>query len=138
MRQCNKHDGLYIDIADRVSKQSYDEKIQVGCVIVKDNNILAYGWNGTPSGMDNTTRDSNGITKKEVIHSEANAIAKLARTGGSSDNATLYCTHSCCWNCAKLILQAGVTRLVYIHEYDKESIKFLKENNVEVDQYGIN
>lgn len=123
----SKHDTLYMDMAHVTSWQSHDEQYKVGSVIVKDGQVLSQGWNGTPSGMDNTTRHHTGATKKEVIHSEANALMKLARNGGGSKDATIYCTHSPCWDCAKLIIQAGITRVVFDQVYDVESWQFLKE-----------
>ena len=130
-----RQDSLYLDIAKRVAKESWDDVYQVGCVIVKDENIISMGWNGTPSGCDNTTR-INGITKPEVIHSEANAITKLARTGGNSSGAVLYCTHSPCWECAKLILQSGIVRVVYRHLYDDASRQWLEEQGIDIGLVG--
>ena len=111
---------------------SHDDKYKVGCVIVKDDNIISMGWNGTPSGCDNTTR-VDGITLPEVIHSEANAITKLAKGGGSADGAVLYCTHSPCWECAKLVLQSGITRVVHRRIYDVQSAVWLEKMGVKVD-----
>ena len=130
----SKHDQLYIDMAHLVSHQSHDEKIKVGSVIVRDGQVLSQGWNGMPSGMENSTRHHTGCTRKEVIHSEANALMKLARNGGGSDNATLYCVYSPCWECAKLILQAGIKRVVYSRCYDQESVLFLKERGIELER----
>ena len=127
-----KHDQLYIDMATLVSHQSHDEEIQVGSIIVRDGQVLSQGWNGMPSGMPNQTRHHTGCTRKEVIHSEANALMKLARNGGGSRDATIYCTHSPCWECAKLILQAGIRRVVYHHCYDEQSVLFLKERGLEL------
>ena len=132
METC-KHDQLYLDMAHLVSHQSHDEQIQVGSVIVRDGQVLSQGWNGMPSGMPNQTRHATGCTHKEVIHSEANALMKLARNGGGSDRATIYCTHSPCWDCAKLILQAGISRIVYSHCYDETSVLFLKERGIELE-----
>lgn len=129
----NKHDQLYLDMAHLVSHQSHDEKIKVGAVIVRDGQVLSQGWNGMPSGMDNVTRAPAGATKKEVIHAEANALMKLARNGGGSDQATIYTKYSPCWECAKLILQAGISRVVYTHCYDEESVLFLKERGIELE-----
>ena len=129
----SKHDQLYIDMAHLVALQSHDEKTQVGCVIVRSGQVLSQGWNGMPSGMENATRCHTGCTKKEVIHSEANALMKLARNGGGSDAATLYCTHSPCWECAKLILQAGISRIRYTHCYDELSVLFLKKRGLDLD-----
>lgn len=111
---------------------SYDEKIKVGSIIVRNGQILSQGWNGTPSGMSNSTRDEAGITKPEVIHSEENALMKLAKNGGGSDGATIYCTHSPCYGCAKLILQAGIKRVVYSELYCSKSITFMKERGLEL------
>ena len=128
-----KHDQLYIDIAHVVAGQSHDEEIKVGSIIVREGQILSQGWNGMPSGMENVMRHSTGATKKEVIHSEANALMKLAKNGGGSNAATIYCTHSPCWECAKLILQAGINRIVYSHCYDEQSVLFLKERGLEIE-----
>lgn len=115
-----------MDIALRIGEMSKDNKYKVGSIIVKDGQILSQGWNGMPSGMDNETR-INGKTRPEVIHSEANALMKLAKHGGNCNGATIYCSYSPCWGCAKLILQAGITRLVYNKVYDKEALAFIKE-----------
>lgn len=128
-----KHDQLYVDMATLVSHQSHDKEIQVGSVIVRDGQVLSQGWNGMPAGMSNETRSSVGATRKEVIHSEANALMKLAKNGGGSNGATIYCTHSPCWDCAKLLLQAGITRIVYSHCYDEESVLFLKGREIELE-----
>ena len=132
MADC-KHDQLYIDMAHITGQQSHDEQYKVGSVIVRNGQILSQGWNGTPSGMDNKTRHHTGVTKKEVIHSEANALMKLAKNGGGSDGATIYCTHSPCWECSKLLLQAGITRVVYSHCYDETSVLFLKERGIDLE-----
>ena len=117
---------------------------KVGALIAKGNNILSYGWNGTPHGMDNETRDSDGNTKWEVIHAETNAIAKLAASTSSSEGATLYLTVAPCADCTKLILQSGIKRLVYKWPYLKEvngvritqnyALELLEDNGVEVAQ----
>ena len=115
-----------MDIAHRVGEMSYDEAYKVGSIIVKDGQILSQGWNGMPSGMGNDTR-IDGFTRPEVIHSEANALMKLAKHGGNCNGATIYCTYSPCWGCAKLILQSGIIRIVYDKIYDEKSLKFIKE-----------
>lgn len=130
MQTSDRYDNLYMDIALRVGAMSYDEDYKVGSIIVKDGQILSQGWNGMPSGMDNTMR-TDGYTNPEVIHSEANALMKLAKHGGNCDNATIYCTFSPCWNCAKLILQSGINKLVYKEVYDFGSLDFLKEMGIE-------
>lgn len=130
----SKHDQLYLDMAHLAAGQSHDEQIQVGSVIVRDGQVLSQGWNGMPAGMPNQTRSHTGCTKKEVIHSEANALMKLARNGGGSEGSTIYCTHSPCWECSKLLLQAGITRVVYSHCYDETSVLFLKERGLELER----
>ena len=125
-----KYDQLYINICHEIAQQSHDEEIKVGSLIEKDGTIISMGWNGMPTGMRNETRNWNGCTHKEVIHAEANALMKLAKTGGGSDGATLYCTHSPCWECAKLIVQAGITRVIYTHDYDTSAILFMKDRGI--------
>ena len=124
----SRYDQYYIDMAHVTSTMSHDMKTKVGCLIVKNGQILSQGWNGMPAGMDNDMRCNNGHTRKEVIHSEANALMKLARNGGSSEDSTLYSTHSPCWECSKLILQAGIKRVVFSTVYDPTSWQFLKEH----------
>jgi dCMP deaminase len=132
----NKFDYLYMDIALRVSEMSYSNRSKVGCVIVKDNNIVAFGWNGTPNGFDNRCEDENYNTIDEVIHSEENAICKAARQGISLNDSTIYLTLSPCPNCAKLIIQSGIKRVVYYEEYRiNKSIEFLKKCNIDVEKY---
>ena len=128
MCKTSRYDQYYIDLAHVTSSMSYDTKTKVGCLIVKDGQILSQGWNGMPSGMDNDMRCGNGHTRREVIHSEANALMKLARNGGSSEDSTLYSTHSPCWECAKLILQSGIARIVFSEVYDPTSWQFLQEH----------
>lgn len=111
---------------------SHDRRIQVGSIIVRDGQILSQGWNGTPSGMANSTRDRDGVTRPEVIHSEENSLMKLAKNGGGSNGATIYCTHSPCYGCAKLILQSGIRRVVYLQAYCEKSLTFMKERGLEL------
>lgn len=123
-----KYDELYIGIANRIALQSHDTDHKVGCVIVKDNNIIAMGWNGMPSGMSNECKLPSGTTKPEVLHAETNAIAKVSKSTMSAEGATLYCTLSPCLECAKLIYQAGISRVVYTKGYkDDSGILFLLE-----------
>ena len=129
MDKQQRYDELYLDIAQRISEMSHDTDKKVGAVIVKDNNILAFGFNGMPAGMDNECKTANGGTRKEVIHAEANAICKLARSTGSSEGATLYCTLSPCVECAKLILQSGITRIIFRETYEDEAGILLLYNN---------
>lgn len=126
-----RYDKYYIDLASRTALLSYDKNIKVGSVIVRDGQLVSQGWNGMPAGLDNDTR-TDGITNPEVIHSEANALMKLARNGGGSNGATIYCTHSPCFECAKLILQAGIVRIVYGEVYCMNSLKFMKERGLEL------
>mgnify|MGYP001147350452 CR=1 FL=1 len=129
-----KWDQLYLDIASRVGQMSHCDRAKVGALIVRDNNILAFGYNGTPAGADNCC-EIDGKTKKEVLHAETNAITKIARSTNTSEGATLYTTLSPCMECAKLIIQAGIKEVIY-HEkyYDESSITFLEDNNVKVKQ----
>jgi len=109
----------FMNIAVEVSKNSTAEKKKVGCIIVKNLNIIAIGYNGTPSGFDNICEE-NGKTKPEVLHAESNAIAKCATSENSSEGATMYCTYSPCMNCAKLIVQSKIKK-VYFKEYYKDT-----------------
>ena len=113
----NKLDKTYLEIAKVWSKMSYCKRKQVGCIIVKDKTIISDGYNGTPSGFENKCECKKGLTKDIVLHAEANALTKLAKSNNSSKGATLYTTLSPCLNCAKLILQSGITRLVFIKEH---------------------
>ena len=141
----SKWDLLYLDIADRVGLMSHAVRKKVGAVLVKDRNILAFGYNGTPAGMDNCCEfkmptderciKQELVTKPEVLHAESNAIAKIARSTQSSEGSTLYVTLSPCIECSKLIIQSGIKKVVYREKYrDETPITFLKANNIEVDQ----
>ena len=99
------------------ARNSYCKRRQVGALIVKDRMIISDGYNGTPAGFENICEDENGVTKPYVLHAEANAITKIARSGNNSDGATLYVTDSPCIECAKLIIQAGIKRVVDSREY---------------------
>jgi len=107
----------FATIAKETAKLSSAIKLQVGCVIVKDNRILSVGYNGTPSGWDNCCEE-DGKTKPEVLHAEANALMKLCQSTESSKGATLFVTHTPCIECAKLIYQAGISQVYYINEYN--------------------
>lgn len=113
----NKFDRSYLEMAAVWAKNSYCKRRQVGALIVKDRMIISDGYNGTPSGFENVCEDDNGVTKPYVLHAEANAITKVSKSGNSSDGATLYVTASPCLECAKLIIQAGIKRVVYSDEY---------------------
>lgn len=99
------------------AENSYCERRKVGALIVKDKMIISDGYNGTPSGFENVCEDEDGLTKPYVLHAEANAITKIARSGNCSDGATLYVTTSPCIECSKLIIQAGIKRVVYREKY---------------------
>lgn len=112
-----KFDSSYMEMAAIWAKNSYCRRRQVGALIVKDRMIISDGYNGTPSGFENVCEDENGITKPYVLHAEANAITKVAKSGNSSDGATLYVTAAPCIECSKLIIQSGIRRVVYRDEY---------------------
>tara|TARA_R100000353_G_C6503686_1_gene194776 strand:- start:71 stop:487 length:417 start_codon:yes stop_codon:yes gene_type:complete len=123
----SRFDYSYMKMAIEWSLLSHANNKKVGSLIVKDKMIISDGFNGMPSEMDNTCEDLNGITKWEVLHAEANAILKCARRGISCDEATLYITLSPCRHCAKLIFQAGISRVVYNEAYkDPAGLEFLK------------
>lgn len=106
----------YMDIALRTAELSYAKKLQVGCVIVKDNRILSIGYNGTPSGWNNTC-EHDGKTKEEVLHAEANALMKLTKSTDSSEEAVMFITHEPCIECAKMMYQAGISTVYYKNKY---------------------
>nr|WP_297306562.1 dCMP deaminase family protein [uncultured Flavobacterium sp.] len=130
-----KYDKAYLRIAKEWGQLSYCQRKKVGAIIVKNKMIISDGYNGTPSGFENCCEDNNGITKWYVLHAEANAILKVAKSTQSCENATLYITMSPCKECSKLIHQSGITRVVYIADYkDKEGIEFLEKAGVEIVQ----
>ena len=125
-----RYDHLYMDIAYRVSEMSHDTDTKVGAVIVKDGNIISMGWNGTPSGFPNQCKDSStGRTLPIVIHAEANALCKLAKSSTDGQGATLYTTLSPCTECTKLILQSGITNVVVGQAYEKDMVGYSILNN---------
>lgn len=131
----NKLDKVFINIAKETSTLSHCVRSKVGAVLVKDGNIISFGYNGTPSGMDNSCEEDN-VTFPHVIHAECNAILKAAKTGNSVDGSTLYLTLSPCLDCSKLILQSAIKRVVYLNEYrNPQGIDFLKQF-ITVEQYG--
>lgn len=114
------------------ARNSYCKRRQVGALLVKDRMIISDGYNGTPSGFENVCEDADGVTKPYVLHAEANAISKVAKSGNSADGATLYVTASPCLECAKLIIQAGIKRVVYSDEYRlKDGIDLLRRAGIE-------
>ncbi|SFN52042.1 dCMP deaminase [Paenimyroides ummariense] len=131
----NKYDKAYLKIAKEWGQLSYCQRKKVGAIIVKDKMIISDGYNGTPSGFENCCEDEEGTTKWYVLHAEANAILKVAKSTQSCDNATLYITMSPCRDCSKLIHQSGIVRVVYQNSYkDLAGIEFLKRAGVEVVQ----
>ena len=131
-----KFDGRYLEMAAVWAKNSYCTRRKVGAILVKDRMIISDGYNGTPSGFENVCEDENGVTKPYVLHAEANAITKVARSGNSSMGATLYVTASPCMECAKLIIQAGIKRVVYSEEYRiTDGVDLLRRAGVQVEKY---
>jgi len=131
----NKFDSKYLEMAAVWATNSYCKRRQVGALIVKDKMIISDGYNGTPSGFENICEDENGITKPYVLHAEANAISKVAKSGNSSEGSTLYVTASPCVECAKLIIQAGIKRVVYSDEYRlTDGIDLLRRAGVECEK----
>jgi dCMP deaminase len=134
----NKYDKAYLRIATEWGLLSYCKRKQVGAIIVKDRMIISDGYNGTPSGFENCCEDEEGLTRWDVLHAEANAILKVARSTQSCEGATLYITLSPCKECSKLIHQSGIKRVVYNNGYrDDSGIQFLKKAGVEVEQVSI-
>jgi dCMP deaminase len=124
-KQFDKH---YLEMAQVWAKNSYCKRRQVGALIVKDKMIISDGFNGTPEGFENECEDIDFKTKAYVLHAEANAITKVAKSGNNSMGATLYVTTSPCIECSKLIIQAGIKRVVYLNEYhNTDGIEVLKE-----------
>lgn len=129
-------DVNYLAMARIWASNSYCVRRQVGALIVKDNMIISDGYNGTPSGFDNVCEDENGCTYPYVLHAEANAITKVAKSGNNSQGATLYVTASPCIECAKLIIQSGIKRVVYQDEYRvSDGIDLLRKVGIIVDKY---
>jgi dCMP deaminase len=129
-----KYDKAYLKIAKEWAQLSYCNRKKVGAIIVKDRMIVSDGYNGTPSGFENCCEDEEGLTTWYVLHAEANAILKVARSTQSCDGATLYTSFSPCKECSKLIHQSGITRVVYHKDYrDLSGIDFLKKAGVQVE-----
>jgi len=131
-------DRRYLRMARIWSENSYCTRRKVGSLVVKDKMIISDGYNGTPSGFENVCEDDHNVTKPYVLHAEANAITKLARSSNNSDGATLYVTASPCLECSKLIIQAGIKRVVYGEEYRlADGIELLRRANIEVKYIDI-
>lgn len=132
-------DGRYLRMARIWAENSYCRRRKVGALVVKDKMIISDGYNGTPSGFENVCEDDDNVTKPYVLHAEANAITKLARSGNNSDGSTLYVTASPCIECAKLIIQAGIRRVVYGEKYRlDDGIRLLQRAGIEVDFLDMN
>lgn len=130
-----KYDTAYLRIAAEWSKLSYCKRKQVGAIIVRDRMIISDGYNGTPTGFENCCEDEEGLTQWFVLHAEANAISKVARSTQTCENATLYITLSPCKECSKLIHQSGIKRVVFQHSYrDKSGLEFLEKAGIIIDQ----
>ena len=126
-------DLRYMRMARIWSENSYCQRRKVGALVVKDKMIISDGYNGTPSGFENVCEDEDGVTKPYVLHAEANAITKIARSGNNSEGSTLYVTDAPCIECAKLIIQAGIKRVVYAREYRlTDGIELLRRAHIEV------
>lgn len=133
--QFDKH---YLEMALVWAKNSYCVRRKVGALIVKDRMIISDGYNGTPSGFENVCEDESGRTKPYVLHAEANAITKVAQSNNSSKGATLYVTSSPCMECAKLIIQAGIKRVVYCDDYHTaDGLDLLKKVGIELLQLKV-
>ncbi len=126
-------DRRYLQMARIWAQNSYCKRRQVGALIVKEKMIISDGYNGTPAGFENVCEDENNITKPYVLHAEANAITKVAKSNNSSEGATLYITTSPCMECSKLIIQSGIRRVVFCDNYhSEEGVKLLKRAGIEV------
>jgi dCMP deaminase len=124
----------YMDVAKRFAQLSYAQRLKVGAIIIKDDRIVAYGYNGMPSGWDNNCEEENK-TRPEVLHAESNAIAKLARSNDSGLDADIFITHSPCIECAKLIYQSGIKRVYFGEQYrSTDGLDFLTASKINVIQ----
>ena len=136
MDKQTQFDLHYLEMARIWSQNSYCERRKVGAWMVKDRMIISDGYNGTPRGFENVCEDEEGHTKSYVLHAEANAITKVARSNNSSEGATIYITASPCIECAKLIIQSGIVRVVYSDDYRlQEGIELLKRAGIQVDKF---
>lgn len=132
MASQDKLDRTYMNMAVELSKLSYAKRKQVGCLIVKNTQIISEGFNGTPKGFPNVCECIDNITKPEVLHAESNAISKIARSTNSSDGATLYVTLAPCFGCSKLIIQSGISRVVYKDDYHTHGLGLLRAAGIKV------
>ena len=139
MTKQEQFDRSYLEMARVWAKNSYCTRRKVVAMLVKDRMIISDGFNGTPSGFENICEDpATGKTKPYVLHAEANAITKVAKSGNNSQGATLYVTDAPCLECAKLIIQAGIKRVVYVIEYSvRDGIELLRRAGIEVCKYDM-
>ena len=138
MNKQHTFDLRYLQMARIWADNSYCERRKVGAILVKDRMIISDGYNGTPSGFENICEDENNKTKPYVLHAEANAITKVAQSNNSSQGATLYVTSSPCMECAKLIIQAGIDRVVFSDSYrNKDGFDLLKKAGIEIIQFEV-
>ena len=135
-KESEKYVNFYMKTALEVAQLSRAVRLKVGCVVVKDGSIISHGWNGTPRGFDNNCEEViNGElkTKSVVVHSEINALSKIAKSTNSSDGATMYLTHSPCYECSKAIIQSGIREVYYSKEYrDSKPLEFLKKAGIPI------
>ena len=132
LHHSEKKHNLYLDLVRRIALESYCKRLKVGALIVKDGNIISFGYNGTPSGLPNVCEEDN-VTLPTVLHAESNAITKACKTPVTTEGATMYMTHSCCVECAKLIVQSGIKKVYYLEDYrDNSGINLLKTCDIEV------
>jgi dCMP deaminase len=126
-------DKRYLEMASIWARNSYCKRRQVGALIVKAKMIISDGYNGTPAGFENVCEDENNVTKPYVLHAEANAITKVAKSNNSSEDSTLYITSSPCMECSKLIIQSGIRRVVYSDKYHtSDGLELLKRAGIEL------
>ncbi len=126
-------DKKYLQMAQIWAQNSYCQRRKVGALIVKEKMIISDGYNGTPAGFENICEDENNVTKPYVLHAEANAITKVAKSNNSSEGATLYVTTSPCMECSKLIIQSGIKRVVFCNKYhNDDGLELLRRANIEI------
>jgi len=137
LSKIDKWNKIYMSIAELIGSASYANKKKVGAILVKNGRIISTGYNGTPSGFDNQC-EIDGITKKEVLHAESNAITKCAKSNESTQGSTMYITLSPCFECSKLIIQSGINKVYYKEQYrDTDGIKLLKKAGIEIYEFTL-
>ena len=138
MNKQNFLDSQYLRMTKIWSENSHCERLKVAALIVKNGMIISDGYNGTPKGFDNCCENEDGSTKNYVLHAEANALTKIAKSNNSSEGATIYTLVSPCIECAKLMIQSGIIRVVYLEDYRlREGIELLKQANIEVVKLNV-